>query len=346
MQSWPNKIIIVGDTKSGNTMLLKLALERLVGAKSVITLPNELQGNWDDLNVQPQDIIIFVLEDERLAIYRENTFTKWQVVPALARVSKFLKQYPVIPVYVAAARNHFTLQNSGSRYSPPEVLAMLVSGVSGVLEISTALLDDRPVNKLDLRDIKSAWIAQAKFLYGEPAAQLHRFRSFVTSDDWPKEGHDRVTPRELAYAKYSFRVAMALACLSVEEMTIDEGMSNTMENYAQRLGALKLKTGCAMGVEIFTHALGLLDRGWSQRIDVYHKKDRNRMPEWSRSDGFPSVQPILLSPLPEGTYVAELLYDALNQLTFGLNPIDNLQWDPDREGSPIYTTAYFPRRAK
>jgi len=309
-------------------------------------MPDDSQTLLGNIVVQPQDAIVFVLQDEQLAVYRENTFAKWQAVPALARIFSLSFNNPLMPVYVAAARDHFTPRTSRAYYSPTEVLAMLMSGVSGVWEISPELLDDRYVKKLDFSALRSAWTAKAKFVYGEPARQLHKFRNLVTSDDWPKEGYGRTSPRERYYARYSFRVAMALSCLSVEEMAMDEGLGHTMANYAKRLVSLESKTGCVMAVDMVTHALGALDRGWSQRIAGYNKKARSHMPEWSRIDGFPGVQPVLSGQSPDDIHVAEAIYETLSQLTFGLNPIDNKDWDPESEGNPMFTTIYFPRRTR
>ena len=139
---------------------------------------------------------------------------------------------------------------------------------------------------------------------------------------------------------------MALACLSVEEMTPEEESSRNMEVFAQLLKSWESKTGCVMGVDVITRALRLLDRGWNERLSIYDKKDRNHMPEWSRYEGFPSTQPIVPDEVQPGLHVGDRLYDALERLTFSRNPIDGLDWDPDRDGSPIYTVVHLPRRKK
>ena len=112
MLPWPSKIIIFGDIRDGNTMLLKLALARHFGNEAVITMPDDSQTLLGNIVVQPQDAIVFVLQDEQLAVYRENTFAKWQAVPALARIFSLSFNNPLMPVYVAAARDHFAPRTS------------------------------------------------------------------------------------------------------------------------------------------------------------------------------------------------------------------------------------------
>lgn len=327
-----NHVIIIGEPQSGDTELLRLAFVRLVREDNVeVIAPKSYEV--EKLIAKNPSLILFVLDGTEISSVPDGLLKNCKPGVTVIKIWDLIDRKVLSPIHVAVPSERFG--NTHNPFTALDALAMSLSGISGIWEISPKLLANDPeiVSRLGL--LKTFWSTNRIFLFGKPSVQLYDFYMKVNSSDWPttKEtlggGENPVAP---LYVKYSFQTALALAGLTVEDMSVQTSSSVSLEHFADRLMKLDKRTGLVMGRTVLVQTLRYLDRGWSERIPGYDKKRRNQLPVWARVEGFPANLPLIRKY--EVLKVSEELYKGLESIDF------ERDWDSK---NPNFTTISVKR---
>lgn len=293
MDTTLNRVIIIGEPKSGETELLRLAFVRLIGKDNVeVIVP--LSYEAEKLIAKNPGLVLFVLDGTESSFLPDGLLNNCKPGITTIRIWDLIDRKVWFPIHVAVPIERF--DSTDKPFTALDTLAMGLSGVSGIWEISSKLLASSMEITQALGLLKFYWNTKRTFLFGKPISQLFEFYMKINGSTWPttREGADGIeSPVEPLYVKYSFQTALALASLTVEDMTITTSSGISLEHFADRLIQLKERIGLFIARSILIRTLGHLDRGWSERIAGHDKKHRNKLPIWARADGFPTNLPLI-----------------------------------------------------
>jgi hypothetical protein len=317
---WPKTIAIIEQADGSYTELIDAGLSKRSSSSITIRRFEDCSAPAifdDELDV---DIAFCVLGDEELWLANGESLKSYgpsltiETLWTLVQVNKF-------PVHLIVPSTRLT--SPDSQFTALDTLAMVLSGVSGVWEGRTQIIKDLGKREL-VEFLYSSWDFKRTFLYGAVATLLYDFQMRITVGTWPTtiEGEDGESYLSESWVRSCFEAALALASLTVEEMTLEMRPTCDMQHYAQRLLEFYHRTGFSQALSTVTQMLRYLSRGWSHSVLNYDKRRRNEMPLLARQEGFPSQLPLVRDCDPY--QVSRMLFDGLSELDF---PRD---WEPDQ----------------
>lgn len=320
--SWPKTIVVIEQGDAGYAELIGSALSKRPGIN--IRRFRDCNPSTISDDELETDIAFCVLGDEELWLANEESLKNYgpsSIIGALWTLVQMNK----FPVHLVVPS--IRLASPDSQFTALDTLAMVLSGVSGVWEGCTQIIKDLGEREL-VEFLYTCWDFKRTFLYGLVATSLYDFQMRITVGTWPTtiEGEDGESCLTESWARSCFEAALALASLTVEEMTLEIRPTCDMQHYAQRLIEFHHRTGFHQALSTVTQMLRYLSRGWSHSVLNYDKRRRNEMPLWSRQEGFPSQLPLVRNCDPYR--VSRMLFHGLSQLDF------HRDWEP---GESTYT---------
>jgi hypothetical protein len=336
MDTQTRKLAIISAQEDGATKMLQYSLlETLRCQIDLVPLPS-----FDRINSAEQhyDALFFVSHNWPLSV-SESRFVRNSIpTPILQSIWNAIDRQCAPSIHIAIPLSTLE-EDDARRLTALDILALATSGVTGIWEISSRLLDDpanlshniclpKPPNGRD----------QRVHLFGRPAARLFQFYQNITNPWWPAiakiEGRslDDIGP---LYRKYGFLVALGLALLQSDELTIETNSKFvTQSQFAELVSSLSDRTGCVLAGEVIDKVLGALSRGWAETAPGFDKRQRHKFPIWARGEDFPSHMPLIRDCEP--MEVGERLYAAVESLRFDTR-WEEASWNAERPaGANIY----------
>lgn len=348
----PN-LIVFGNPAEGGTKILTLALRELHGSAAV-DAEHISELSAAALRAKPVDAAFFVLDDYHLVSAQSPTIRTAKPCTTVEKIWQLVNEGISIPIHVAIPHKRFDESRLDTRFTALDTLALSLSGVRGIWEISASLLDDgsswtRHWRPLPNRRGSHNLSLQSLFLFGRPAVQLHTFFDNIMSSWWPATQEmdreiDKISRKSApfselgaAYPRYGFQIALALATLGPLDLVSETDTKTvTQDELARRIYELQDRTGCVMGSEVIAKVLGRLLSGWQERYPAFDRRDRQQYPFWAQQEGFPARLPLIRTVDPFS--VGELLFQTLDRLQF------EISWDVEvqNEPYPLGTTVFVP----
>ena len=304
---WPRKIGVIDDVSSGIAEIIRSSLNH---NPAILTTKNFQTSSLKDID------LVFLVLDNSQPFQESLTLSSHSKPERPIDVLWEITKNSSIPVHVVVPVEHHQLPG---QFTALDTIALALSGAAGVWEGSIKLATSLRPEMFDL--IKASWTNKRLFLFGSPATHLYQMYMQITTKSWPIEAIDPGQYKP-AHQRYCFEVAIALASLTIEDLTLSDEKTSNMNNYAARLLNYSNRTGLNYSQPVIYRTLLSLEKGWSDRIPNHSHARRNEMPIYARQDGFPARMPLIRGlKVPK---IPRAIYETILELDF------ERDWDPTK----------------